>query len=141
MGVGSPTTKLYRESHADSSGADWQEVAELLSVSFPDKSKEVIDITDLNASNLYRIFKSGFRDAGRVTFRCNFGATQYGRLNEDFDSDHMGQFRIVLPDTAASEFVFTGLLVRLGGAVPEGSGSITCDCEIKLSGQPSTEPS
>lgn len=141
MGWTSPTVKLYRDTYQDSSGNDWDEIAELNSVSFPDKSREVVDLTHLNATNRYRIFKTGFRDAGRVVFNINYTDVQYRKLNDDYERDDSVYYRIVLSDSAASEFVFEGFIVRLSGTVPEGSGKLSCDCEIKLTGEPDTEPS
>lgn len=140
MGETSIGVKLYRDTLQDSSGENWDEIAELNSVSFPDKSRETIDLTHLNTTNQYRIFKSGFRDAGQVTFNFNFTKDQYSKLNDDFESNTNLFYRILLNDSAGSEFVFEGLITRLSGTVPEGSGKISCDCDIKLSGQPETEP-
>lgn len=140
MGWTNIATKLYRDTLQDSSGETWDEIAELNSASFPDKSREVVDLTHLNSANQYRVFKSGFRNPGLVRFNINFTATQYGKLNTDYESNTNIFYRIVLPDSAASEFVFEGLITRLGGAIPEGSGKLTCDIEIQVSGQPETEP-
>jgi len=141
MGITSIGTKLYRDTMKDSSGESWEEIAELNSIQFPDKTRAVVDLTHLNATNQYHIFKSGFRDAGRVVFNINYDRTQYERLNEDFNDNDPVLYKIVLGDSASSEFVFEGLLTRLSGNVPEGDSKVTCDCEIKLTGQPEAEPS
>ena len=142
MGTISPGVKLYIDTVKDSSGETWSEVAELNSVQFPDKSKEVIDMTHLNSTDRYRIFKSGFRDAGRMVANINYTATQYGVLNTEFDlNSNQTSWKIELNDSASSEFICVGILTRLSGTVPEGSGKNTMDIEIKLSGKPGTSPS
>ena len=142
MGTTSPGVKLYIDTQKDSSGETWSEVAELNSVQFPDKSKEVIDMTHLNSTDRYRVFKSGFRDPGRMVANINYTASQYGVLNTEFDLDSVQtEWKIELNDSASSEFVFLGILTRLGGNVPEGSGKNTMDIEVQLSGKPATSPS
>jgi len=134
-------TKLYRDTLQDSSAETWEEVANLNSVGFPDKTREVVDLTHLNSTNQYRAFKGGFRDAGRVAFQCNYTKGGYEKLNADFNRNNSVYYKIVLGDSAGSYWIFEGLITRLGGNVPEGSSKIITNCEIKLSGQPEAEPS
>ncbi len=108
-------------------------VAEVNSITGPNKSRGTIDVTSLDSTGGYREFIGGFRDGGSITLSMNFTMATYNDFNEDFESSALQTFSIVLPDTGATTFSFSGLVTDLGMAIPLDD-KVTSDVTIKVSG-------
>ena len=109
-------------------------IAEVNSITGPNKSRSTIDATSLDSAGGYREFIAGFRDAGEVTFTANFTQDGFVLINSDFESDAFVNYQIVLSDTPITTFDFAGLVTALGMAVPMDD-KVTMDITIKISGQ------
>lgn len=125
-GVG---TKFWRWDNSH-----WQSIAEINSIDGPGKSRDTIDVTSLDSVGGYREFIGGFRDGGTVTLPMNFTRATYDLMNDDFESNLLQNYEIVLPDTENTSFEFEGLVTELGLAIP-ADDKITADVTIKVSGQ------
>ena len=108
-------------------------VAEVNSITGPNKSRGTIDVTSLDSTGGYREFIGGFRDGGSITLSMNFTMATYNDFNEDFESATLQTYSIVLPDTGATTFSFSGLVTELGMAIPLDD-KVTSDVTIKVSG-------
>jgi len=115
-------------------GSDWADVAEINSVTGPNKTRDVIDVTSLDSTGGYREFIAGFRDSGTVSLPMNFTRETYDLMNADFEDQDKQNYEIVLPDTEDTTFEFIGLVTELGLGVPIDD-KITADCTIKVSGK------
>lgn len=109
-------------------------VSEINNITGPSMSRETIDVTSLDSTGGYREFIAGFRDAGEVQFSMNFSQAGYQLMKEDFESDSLRDYQIVLPDASATTFDFSGLVVELPLDIPMDD-KITCSITIKISGQ------
>lgn len=129
-------TKFNRSNEdSSSSGAEtFTPVAEINSITGPGKTRETIDVTDLDSTGGYREFIGAFRDGGEVTLSMNFTLDTYDDLNVDFESDSLRTYQIVLPDSGNTTFEFEGLVTSLGLAIPMDD-KITSDVTLKVSGQ------
>ena len=109
-------------------------IAEVNSISGPDKTRETIDVTSLDSTAGYREFIASFRDAGQVVLEMNFTRDGYLDMNDDFDIDTLVDYQIVLPDTGNTTLDFSGLVtdIGLGMALDD---KITAPITIKISGQ------
>jgi predicted secreted protein len=116
------------------SNPNWVNIAEINSIAGPNKSRDVIDVTSLDSTGGYREFIGGFRDGGTVTLPMNFTRSTYETMNNDFESDTLQNYEILLPDTELTSFEFTALVTELGLAIP-ADDKITADVTLKVSGQ------
>ena len=115
-------------------GANWDDIAEINSITGPGKTRDTIDVTSLDSTGGYREFIGGFRDGGTVTLPMNFTRSTYEVMNTDFESDVLQNYEILLPDTEATSFEFEGLVTELGLGIP-ADDKVSADVTIKISGQ------
>ena len=102
-------TKLYRWDESA-----WVAIAEISEIGGPKKSRDTIEVTNLDSLDGYREFIGSFRDGGTVSLKMNFTRATYDVMNEDFESDALQNYEIVLPDADATSFEFEGLVTELG---------------------------
>jgi hypothetical protein len=106
-----------------------------------------IDVHDVDTSNIemvnpWRTFQPGLIDGKVLKFKMIFAKANYNTVLNNLRLNGANYlFKIVFSDinTTASTFVFSGYLRMLGGAAPLDD-MITCDIEIKVSGQPTFTP-
>jgi predicted secreted protein len=113
---------------------NWVDIAEINSIAGPNKSRDVIDTTSLDSTAGYRDFIGGFRDGGTVTLPMNFTRDTYETMNDDFESDDLQNYEILLPDDELTSFEFTALVTELGLAIP-ADDKVTADVSLKVSGR------
>lgn len=117
------------------SGTAWVNIAEINSINGPTMSRETIDVTSLDSTGGYREFIAGFRDAGTVTLNMNFTRAGYDQMKDDFESDTLQNYEIVLPDAENTSVEFEGLVTELPLTISPDD-KITVDVTIKISGEP-----
>jgi predicted secreted protein len=115
--------------------SEWQNIAEINTVTGPGRSRDTIDVTSLQSTGGYREFIAGFRDAGTVALAMNFTRDTYELMNDDFEVDTLQNYEIVLPDPENTTIEFVGFVTELGLAIPTDD-KITSDVTIKISGKP-----
>lgn len=108
-------------------------VAEVNGITGPNKSRGTIDVTSLSSTGGYKEFIGSFRDGGTVTLNMNFTRATYDDFNDDFESEALQTYDIVLPDTSNTTFSFSGLVTDLGLAIPL-EDKVSADVTIKVSG-------
>lgn len=109
-------------------------IAEINSISGPDKSRNTIDTTSLDTADGYKTFIAGFRDSGQITLEMNFTRATYELINDDFESDDQIWYRISLPDSEETKLTFLGLVINSGAAIPL-EDKVTASVTIKISGK------
>ncbi len=109
-------------------------VAEINSISGPDKTRDTIDVTSLDSAGGYREFIASFRDAGTVALEMNFTRDGFEELNADFEIETLVDYQIILPDAGNTTLDFSGLVVDMGMAIPLDD-KVTATVSIKISGQ------
>jgi predicted secreted protein len=108
-------------------------IAEINSIDGPNKSRSTIDVTSLDSDGGYKEFITSFRDAGEIQLDMNFTPDGFNALNDDFESEELVDYRIVLPNTAETTFDFSGIVTSLGMSVPM-EDKVTTKVTIKISG-------
>jgi len=116
------------------SGSAWVAQAEIKQITGPSKTKDVIDVTSLDSTDKYREFITGFRNAGTVTMTLVFRRDTYDQMNEDYESDDLQNYEIVLPDAENTTLEFEGLVTELPLTIPPDE-AITFDVTIQISGK------
>lgn len=132
--VSSWGAKLKLESHVDSSGSDYVELGEILSINGPNMTKGAIECTHLNSSNRAQEFINGIRSGGAVTFSMNFIYAEYLKLKNEYDNnDYLAGFQILMPDSRGTIVTFDAIVTALGTNIPFND-RITVDCTLTISG-------
>ncbi|MBT7930247.1 outer capsid protein Hoc [Candidatus Peregrinibacteria bacterium] len=110
-------------------------LAEVNSISGPNRTRDTIDVTTLDSTGGYREFIGGFRDGGEVVLDMNYTRAGFDSLNTDFENNTTAQtYVIVMSDTGATEFSFSGWVTALGKSIPLDD-KVTMSCTIKIDGQ------
>ncbi|RTL07310.1 hypothetical protein EKK58_02025 [Candidatus Dependentiae bacterium] len=126
---------------ATSGGADGAEVftaiAEVRSLSGPNMSAAVIDVTNMESQNRTREFITSLIDPGELTFDLNFlpgNAGQQG-LFDDMVAGTRRNFKITWSDEDASTWTFAGLVTSFqpSSALEE---ALTASLTVKVTGLP-----
>lgn len=134
-GMDSTGVVLSVDTEADSSGESYTAIAELLDVGAPQMSKTIIDMTHAGVTNKYRIFKSGYKDPGQVTVRCNFTREGHEVMKTEFDRSTPNMWRVTFPDTGNTTVDFEALVQDLGVPSVEDDRYIM-EVTLKVSGEP-----
>lgn len=112
----------------------WDNIAEVNSISGPTMTKDFIDVTSLDSTGGYREFITGFRDAGTISLVMNFTWASYSLMLADFDTNVAQNYEIVLPDGEKTSMEFSGLVTEVPIEVPTDD-KVTANVTIKISGQ------
>ena len=115
------------------SSGDWEEIAEIRSITGPSMTRDTIDTTTLNTEGGYRTFITGFRNPGTIALSMNYTRAGYEALKDDFESDDLQNYRIVLPDDDETVLEFEGIVTEIPLTIPEDL--IAVDTVIQISGQ------
>jgi predicted secreted protein len=108
-------------------------IAEVNSISGPNKSRATMDVTSLDSTGGYREFRASFRDPGEVQLSMNFTLATYTLLNDDFEDESPRDYQIEFPDAGKTTFEFSGLVTAMGSAVPLDD-KVTATVTIKITG-------
>src|SRR6056297_2087734 len=112
----------------------YEDLAEVVNISGPNMSRNMIEVTHLGSSGGYQEFIAGLRDPGTVDLTLNFTRATYEILKADFESDSPGEYEIILPDIENTSLNFVGFITELPIDVLV-SDRITCNVSIRVSGQ------
>jgi predicted secreted protein len=112
----------------------WVNIAEISNIDGPSKSRDTIDVTSLDSTGGYREFIAGFRDGGTVALSMNFTRATYEIMNDDYESDVIVNYEVILPDPEHTTVEFQGLVTEVGLGVPMDD-KIASDVTIKVSGR------
>jgi predicted secreted protein len=115
------------------SGSAWVAMTEVLSITGPGMSRDVIDVTSLSSSGGYREFIAGFRNPGTVQLSLNFNRSSFDLFKTDFESNAARNYRIVLPDAENTSIELIGLVTELPLTIPTDD-KITFDVTIQITG-------
>ena len=117
------------------SGSAWVSIAEVKSIAGPGMTRETIEVTNLDSTGGYREFIAGFRDAGTVQLAMNYTRAGFNIMKDDFESDDLQNYQIVLSDPDATSIEFEGLVTEMPLNVNVGD-AIGLDTTIKISDAP-----
>lgn len=132
MAISGVGVSFQRWAAVGSSG-DWEEIAEIRSITGPSMTRNAIDTTTLNTEGGYRTFITGFRNPGTIALSMNYTRAGYEALKDDFESDDLQNYRIVLPDDDETVLEFEGIVTEIPLTIPEDL--IAVDTVIQISGQ------
>lgn len=109
-------------------------IAEVNNIGGPNKSRATIRVTSLDSVGGYEEFIASFRDGGEVQLNMNFTRDGYVDMNDDFETDTLVNYQIVLPDTGETTFDFSAFVTNIDNSVPMDD-KVSMDVTLKISGQ------
>ena len=110
----------------------WVKVAEITNIAGPSMTRDTEDVTTLDSTNGYREFIASFRDGGTVVLSMNYTRTGYELMKDDFESNSLQNYEVVLPDVDKTSLEFEGLVTEFPLTIaPE---KISLETIIKISG-------
>lgn len=130
-GVG---TKFYRWNPDNSSADKWERQANVMSISGPNKTRETIDVTTLDAEDGYMEFIAGLRDGGTFSIEFRFTHATYKQLNDDFEDDTPQNYKIVLPNESKTTLELEAYVTEVPTEIDKDS-AITFTAQFKVSGK------
>jgi len=116
----------------NTTNSTWETIAGITNIGGPSASRETHDTTALDTEGGYRTFITGFRDAGEITLSMIFNRTEYDIMVNDFESDDVQNYEIVLPDDDQTSLEFEGLVTGVPLTIPDTP--VTLEVTIKLTG-------
>lgn len=108
-------------------------LAEVVSVSLPPLSRDVIDAGHESAPNEWRAILTGLKTAGEISLECNFYKTTYQTLLAELDTTIIKGRRIVLP--GGSYLAFDAYLIGLDVGIA-AADKIPVSVKFRPSGTP-----
>jgi predicted secreted protein len=128
-------TKFNRwDADATSSAGAWVTLSYINNIGGPDATRETVDVTTLDSVDGYREFIGSLRDAGSISLAMNFVRAGYVLMKDDFESDVLQNYEIVLPDAEATSLEFSGLVTDCPLDIPMDD-KVSNDVTIKISGK------
>jgi predicted secreted protein len=123
---------IFQRWNASATPPKWETIGEIKNLSGPSARRDTLDTTTLDVEGGYRTFIAGLRDGGEITLTINFTRTGFDLMFDDFESDDLKNYEIVLPDDDVTTAEFEGLVTGMPLTIPEGV--VTMDITIKISG-------
>ncbi len=113
----------------------WQNIAEINSITGPGMTREQIEVTSLDSTGGWKEYIAGFRDGGSVSLSMNLTRDTLQLMMDDFSSDDLQNYEIVLPDDENTTMEFEGLVMEMPLNI-QPADKVTMDVSIKVSGMP-----
>jgi predicted secreted protein len=114
--------------------SSWESFTDIVSITGPELSKDIIDVTSLSSSGGYREFINGLRNGGTVVLKMNYTRRGYSLMKVDYDSNTAKNYAIVLPDVDETMIAFEGIVQDLPLTIP-ADDKISMDITIKVTGE------
>lgn len=113
-------------------------IAELTTIGGPNRSRDVIDVSNQDSASFAREYLAGFLDGGEVPFEGNYLADNVTQtnLNVDFDAGTLRNFKVeITPLSPLKTWSFSAFITRLEHGYPH-DGKQTISGTLKVSGKP-----
>lgn len=115
-------------------------IAEVLSISGPSLSRDVIEATNMDSTSGWREFIGGLKSGGEISFEVNYDPADAtidasGGLIDDIDATSATNYKLVFPDSGSTEWSFAGWLTGFETNIPHDD-KMTASVTITLTGVP-----
>jgi predicted secreted protein len=115
-------------------------IAEVISISGPSLSRDVVEATNMDSTSGWREFIGGLKSGGEISFELNYDPADAtidasGGLIDDIDQTTARNYQLVFPDSATTTWSFAGWLTSFETNIPLDD-RITASATVTLSGVP-----
>lgn len=121
-----------------SPGTTYETIANVTSISGPDRKRETIDVTAHDSPGQYMEFIGGLKDGGEVSMDINYDPSNATHdLDDDFDDTSPRNYRIVLLPGTDDEHTWQlkGIMTELSDEMPYDD-KLARTLTIKVTGKP-----
>ena len=139
--------QLYYDTNTDmaTAVASGTAIANIISISGPDQTRDSIDISTMDSSAKFREFIPAMADAGEVTIELNYVAAQAATLDTYLKNSSTSQYWMIrfndhTTEESKSQWISQGYMTALGHAIPFDD-KITQSATFKFSGVPTAAAS
>lgn len=110
-------------------------IGEITNIAGPAKAVELIDATHMESPGKFREFVYGLKDTPDITVEMQYvpGSAGMAALNADIDGEVTSNYKIILPNPAATTFTFAALVRSITPSIPV-EGKMTCTVVLKPTG-------
>jgi hypothetical protein len=123
-------------------GTTFVEIADVVAIKPPNKTRGTGETTVLKSTNSYREFLPGFKDGGELTIKLRFAKEAFEDLDDAFESDVISNWKITLTllsgEATATNWIAKAIITDL--SVPEASADNEdiweVDVTLKITGKP-----
>ncbi len=126
---------VLKRAAATASPFSYTTIPEVMNISGPTASFDMVDVTSMESTLATREFIAGLRDSGELTFEMNFlpGNAVHQGLRDDNLNRTKRQFQLVFPDSPAVTYTFAGFVSGFELNVPIDERRIV-NVTIKITG-------
>jgi predicted secreted protein len=123
------------------SGTNTTAIGNVISISGPDQTIDVIDFSTMDSANAWREKMPGMKDQGTISFDVNYDGSAAGNSNvlNTLFGDTSYTFGVYFNETTVltnkSKWSCSGFISRLGFAIPFDD-KVTQSVEITMTGAP-----
>lgn len=128
----------FRRATTITPGTTYETIANVTSISGPDRKRETIDVTAHDSPGGWMEFLGGLKDGGEVQLDINYDPDEPTHdLDDDFEDTDPRNYRIVLLPGTIDEWTWTikGILTELGDEFPYDD-KMARKMTIKVTGKP-----
>ena len=120
-----------RKSNTDT----WDEVAEVINITPPQKSREAVESTHLQSPDKYNEYLKGMKDGGEPTITMAYlGDATHISLDDDLEDEEIHDYRITYPD--GSQFEFRGFPSAINPSEIAVNERLTVEVTFRTTGKP-----
>ena len=115
-------------------------ISEVISISGPSLSRDVVEATNMSSTSGWREFIGGLKSGGEISFELNYDPADAtvdasGGLIDDIDSTSATNYQLIFPDSGTTTWSFAGWLTSFETNIPLDD-RITASATVTLSGVP-----
>lgn len=109
-------------------------IAEITSITGPNKARDTIEVTNLDSTGGYREFIPSFRDGGEITTTGNYTRAGFDTVNDEFELETVTPIQLILNDTGNTTLDGSVYVTNIGQAQALDD-KVTLDVTYKVTGQ------
>ena len=118
----------------DGSSGEFTAISEIRRISRSGRVRKTLDATDLDSTDGYNEFITGFRDGGSWELEMYWTEAGYTQFNDDFESDDSHNYQVVLPDAGDFTIEFAGYVIDVGNMEMTPEDTVVMPVIIKVTG-------
>jgi predicted secreted protein len=133
---------LFQRATNITPGTTFETIANVTSISGPERKRETIDVTAHDSPGGWMEFLGGLKDGGEVSLDVNYDPAETTHdLDDDFDDVDPRNYRIVILPGTEDEWTWTfkAVLTTLGDEFPYDD-KMARSMTVKVTGKPTLAP-
>lgn len=130
---------LLQRGTEDSSGAEFETIAEVEYIKPIKLKARTTSSTELSQQDRYQRHKSIYYDSGQMALLLKFSRTEYEQFLSDYQSGNIRSYRIVIPDSDSTTFNLQAIITKFPIRITLKE-TMRCNLVLKISGKSMLHP-